>query len=114
MLAMVSTEYDLDEVCDLLIFGANGGVDTLEDLHQWFDGLATYHSGQLSQKANHIVNAAIGVLDQMIYEKACLACQYCPSRPLTTPTPACRCVTESTTHNQMERRLLSQLSILAM
>jgi hypothetical protein len=102
---MINKEYDLDKVCDLLIFGVNGGADTIEDIQRWFEGLAEYHSGQLSQEANHIVDAAINVLNQMIYEKACLVCQYCPSRSLTPTMP----IDDSTMRNQIQRHLLSEL-----
>ena len=107
-------EYDLDEVCDLLIFGASGGADTLEDLHEWFEGLAVYHSGQLSQEANHVVRAAISVLDQMIYEKACLVCQYCPLRVFDSQMSVDDRIPDPMMRNQMERRLLSELNVLAM
>ncbi len=111
---MTNEECDRGKVCDLLIFGVSGGSDTLKELRHWFEGLSVYHSGQLSQEANRVVRAAISVLDQMIYEKVCLACQYCLSQVFDSQMPINNRAGDPTMHKQMERRLLSQLSVLAM
>ncbi|HEG44454.1 MAG TPA: hypothetical protein ENH94_10445 [Phycisphaerales bacterium] len=111
---MTNEEYDLDEVCDLLVFGVNCGAVMLDDLQQWFERLSEYHSRQLTQTGNHVVRAAISVLDQMIYEKACLVCQYCPSQVFDLQMPIEDRVPDLKIHEQMERRLLNQLSVLAM
>ncbi len=106
---MTNKECDLNEVCDLVMYVINGGADTLEDLRQWFEGLAKCYSEQLSQEGNFIVRAAITVLEQMIYEKACLVCQFCPSQTLGSQMPVGECISEAMTHKQIECRLLSQL-----
>ena len=111
---MTNKECDLNEVCDLVMYAINGGADTLEDLRQWFEGLAKCYSEQLSQEGNFVVRAAINVLDRMIYEKACLVCQYCPLRVFDSQMPVDDRVPDPMMRKQMERRLLSELSVLAM
>ena len=93
--------YNIEAVCELLDYAQQCDIDTLSDLRQWLEMILDGNGGKIHRSGEHIVRAAIEIVNQMISGRIAAIIQ----RYLANDSNP----SEMFTLKEIERRMLNEL-----